>query len=47
MVEVPQNGGYLIAAYVVAPVILGGYLMSLRVRVKRLRAESSKLKAES
>ena len=27
--EVPQNGGYLIAAYVVAPVILVGYLVSL------------------
>lgn len=27
--EVPQNGGYLIAAYVIAPVILVGYLALL------------------
>ncbi len=27
--DVPQNGGYLIAAYVIAPVILVGYLVSL------------------
>ena len=33
--ETPQNAGYMIAAYVVAPVILGGYLASLWGRVKR------------
>jgi hypothetical protein len=33
--EVPQNGGYLLAAYVVTPVILIGYLVSLWRRVKR------------
>lgn len=27
--EIPQNGGYLIAAYVVAPVILAGYVLML------------------
>jgi len=27
--EVPQNGGYMIAAYLVTPVILVGYLVSL------------------
>jgi hypothetical protein len=27
--EVPQNGGYMIAAYVVAPVILVGYVVML------------------
>jgi hypothetical protein len=33
--EVPQNGGYLLAAYVVTPVILVGYLVSLWRRVRR------------
>ena len=33
--EVPQNGGYMIAAYLVTPVILVGYLVSLW---RRLRA---------
>ena len=35
--EVPQNGGYLIAAYVVTPVILVGYLVSLWGRVRKAR----------
>ena len=34
--ETPQNAGYMIAAYVVAPVILVGYLVSLWGRVKRV-----------
>jgi hypothetical protein len=33
--ELPQNGGYLLAAYIVTPVILVGYLVSLWRRVKR------------
>jgi hypothetical protein len=33
--ETPENAGYMIAAYVVAPVILVGYLASLWRRVKR------------
>jgi hypothetical protein len=33
--EPPQNAGYMIAAYVVAPVILVGYLASLWRRVRR------------
>ena len=33
--ETPENAGYMIAAYVVAPVILVGYLGSLWGRVKR------------
>jgi hypothetical protein len=33
--ETPQNAGYMIAAYVVTPVILVGYLVSLWGRVKR------------
>jgi hypothetical protein len=32
MTELPQNGGYMIAAYVVAALIYLGYTMSLWVR---------------
>ena len=35
LAEAPENAGYLIAAYVVAPVILVGYLVALWGRVKR------------
>jgi hypothetical protein len=35
LAEAPENVRYMIAAYVVAPVILGGYLVSLWRRVKR------------
>jgi hypothetical protein len=33
--EPPQNAGYMVAAYIVAPVILVGYLISLIRRVAR------------
>jgi hypothetical protein len=33
--EMPQNGGYLVAAYIVAPVILVSYLVGLWRRVRR------------
>ncbi len=33
--ETPNNVGYLVAAYVVAPVILGGYLAALWGRVRK------------
>jgi hypothetical protein len=33
--ETPHNAGYLVAAYVVAPVILVGYLTALWGRVRR------------
>jgi hypothetical protein len=33
--ETPDNTGYMIAAYIVAPVILVGYLGSLWGRVRR------------
>lgn len=33
--DTPQNAGYMVAAYVVAPVILAGYLGSLWARVRR------------
>jgi hypothetical protein len=40
--ETPQNAGYMIAAYTVAPVILVGYLVSLWRRVGRVqRAEKA------
>jgi hypothetical protein len=35
MADVPQNGGYMIAAYIVTPVILVGYLVGLWLRVKK------------
>lgn len=36
---VPQNGGYMIAAYIITAVILTGYALSLYVRARRsLRA---------
>jgi len=36
---VPQNGGYMIAAYIVVAVILIGYTLSLYLRARRsLRA---------
>lgn len=31
----PQNGGYMVAAYVVAAVILIGYSLSLYLRARR------------
>jgi len=37
--QVPQNGGYLVAAYIVAAGILIGYAVSLYLRARRsLRA---------
>jgi hypothetical protein len=33
--ETPQNAGYMLAAYIITPVILGGYLLSLWRRAKR------------
>ena len=39
MHDVPQNGGYMIAAYIVVAVILAGYALSLYLRARRsLRA---------
>jgi hypothetical protein len=34
--ETPQNAEYAVAAYAVAPVILGGYLALLWRRVRRV-----------
>ncbi|HEX9292674.1 MAG TPA: hypothetical protein VF873_03225 [Gemmatimonadales bacterium] len=33
--QIPQNGGYMVAAYVVAAVILIGYTLSLYLRARR------------
>lgn len=35
MPELPQNGGYMVAAYVVTAIILGGYALSLWRRAGR------------
>lgn len=35
MVEVPQNGGYMVAAYIVTAGILLGYALSLYRRTRR------------
>lgn len=36
----PQNGGYMIAAYVVAAVIYLGYTLTLRRRARRVLGRS-------
>ena len=33
--DMPENGGYMIAAYVVAAVINAGYALSLYLRARR------------
>jgi len=35
LAEPPQNGGYLVAAYMVTAVILVGYFLSLMRRAKK------------
>jgi hypothetical protein len=40
LAEAPENAGYMIAAYVVAPVILVGYLVVLWGRVKKVVGRS-------
>jgi hypothetical protein len=39
--ETPQNAGYMVAAYMVTPVILVGYLLSLWRRARRALRRSS------
>jgi hypothetical protein len=38
--EPPHNAGYMVAAYIVAPVILVGYLVSLWARVRKMVGRS-------
>ena len=38
----PDNGGYFVAAYVVAGVVYGGYLWSLVSRGRRIRARMAR-----
>jgi hypothetical protein len=45
-VETPQNAQYMVAAYVVAPVILGGYLASLWARVRRVTDQARAIDPE-
>ena len=40
MPETPQNGEYLVAAYVIATVILVGYWVALWRRAKRVLRET-------
>jgi hypothetical protein len=35
LTEPPTNGGYMVAAYIVAPAILVGYLLSLWRRARK------------
>lgn len=37
MNDLPQNGGYMVAAYVVTAVIYVAYAVSLVVRVRRMK----------
>jgi hypothetical protein len=41
----PDNGNYMIAAYVLAAVVYGGYVVSLELRARRLRERLSRLSA--
>jgi hypothetical protein len=36
LAEPPSNGGYMVAAYIVAPAILVGYLLMLWRRARRV-----------
>ena len=35
LAETPQNGGYMVAAYVVTTVILGGYWVRLNLKQRK------------
>ena len=40
LAEPPQNGGYMLAAYIVTPMILGGYWV--RLYLKQRKRENQK-----
>ena len=39
----PQNAGFATAAYVLAALVYGGYVVSLKLRERRLRERLSRL----
>ena len=41
----PDNGGFAIAAYTLAAIVYLGYVLSLRLRERRLRQRLAKLDA--
>jgi len=45
--ETPQNGGFLVAAYVVAAVIYLGYAVSLWARARRSLREAGRSASEA
>jgi hypothetical protein len=36
----PENSGYMVAAYIAAAIILGGYVLSLITRARAMSARS-------
>jgi len=42
LVEPPQNGGYMLAAYIVTPVILGGYWVRLYLKQREREQKQRK-----
>ena len=45
--ETPQNGGFLVAAYIVAAVIYLGYTLSLWARARRALREAGQRSREA
>lgn len=43
--EPPSNGEYLVAAYVVTPVILVGYWLRLLIKARQIRSVASSSRA--
>ena len=41
----PDNGGYMIAAYALAALVYGAYVVSLKMRERRLRARLSRFES--
>ena len=43
----PDNGGYATAAYVLVAIVYGGYVLSLKLRERRLRERLSRLESHA
>ncbi|MFL5616832.1 MAG: hypothetical protein ACJ79A_00400 [Gemmatimonadaceae bacterium] len=41
----PDNGGFAVAAYTLAALVYGGYVVSLKLRERRLRERLSRLES--